>query len=65
MQITPNIVEHLNSHQAFPASKASLMKECNNLSDLTDEEKSWVDNVLPDKTYSSADEVINVLMKAN
>lgn len=54
-------IDHLKSHQSYPASKAALMAECNNLSDFSDEDKKEFAESLPEGTYKSADEVITAL----
>ena len=61
MQDNQNAIDHLKNHQKYPAIKADLIKECDNLSDFSDEDKEWFKEHLQDKTYKSADEVIEVL----
>jgi hypothetical protein len=56
-----NAIEHLKKHQMYPATKADLIKECDGLSDFSDEDKEWFKKHLMDKTYKSADEVIKTL----
>jgi len=59
-----NITEHLTKHQKFPATKAELVAECQNLSDFSEADKQWFAATLPEGTYSSADEVIKALKGA-
>ncbi|MBI2315148.1 hypothetical protein HYU93_03805 [Candidatus Daviesbacteria bacterium] len=61
MQDTKNAVAHLREHQKYPASKADLVKECNNLSDFSGADKRWFMENLPEGAYNSADEVIGAL----
>ncbi len=61
MQNKQNAIDHLKTHQKYPATKADLMKECDDLSDFSDEDKEWFKMHLMDKTYKSADEVIETL----
>jgi hypothetical protein len=56
-----NIISHLTEHQKYPATKADLVKECDNLSDFSDEDKKWFKETLPEKNYESADQVIAAL----
>lgn len=56
-----NATMHLREHQKYPATKAELVAECNNLSDFSDEDKMEFSNKLPEGTYNSADEVIKAL----
>lgn len=54
-------IEHLKEHQEYPATKKELVAACNNLSDFSEEDKKFFTNHLTDKTYDSADEVIEAL----
>jgi hypothetical protein len=56
-----NTISHLKSHQKYPATKEDLVKECDDLSDFSDEDKKWFVSHLKEKTYMSADEVIKEL----
>lgn len=51
-------ISHLKEHQMYPATREELLKECDNLSDFSDDDKKWFSDNLPDKTYKSAEEVI-------
>lgn len=55
------IMDHLMSHQKYPASKADLVAECDNLSDFSEKDKDWFKSTLPDGTYKSAQEVAMAL----
>lgn len=61
MQNTKAAIDHLRQHQAYPATKAELVKECNELSDFSKEDKEWFMKSLPEGTYKSADDVIGAL----
>lgn len=61
MQNMQGILEHLEKHQKYPASKDELVKECDELSDFSKGDKEWFMKNFPDKTYKSADEVIGAL----
>ena len=54
-------MDHLKDHQTYPAAKADLIKTCNELSDFSAEDKKWFEENLPEKTYNSAQDVINAL----
>ena len=54
-------IEHLKTHQKYPATKAELMAECDGLSDFSKEDKEEFANSLEDKTYNSAEEVMAVV----
>lgn len=61
MKDIQNAVSHLREHQEYPASKDELVETCNNLSDFSDEDKRWFEENLPDRTYNSAEEVMQAL----
>ena len=61
MQDIKNAIDHLNTHQKYPATKTELVEACMKLSDFSDEDKEWFKKNLPDRTYKSASEVIEAL----
>lgn len=61
MQNQAVAMDHIKTHQAYPADKAALLAECNNLSDFSEEDKKWFAATLADKTYNSADDVLKAL----
>lgn len=61
MQDIKNAIEHLKTHQTYPATSQDLIKACEDLKDFSPEDKKWFMQNLPDKTYDSADEVIKAL----
>ena len=54
-------MDHLKDHQSYPATKADLVKECNDLSDFSADDKAWFMEHLPEGTYNSAQEVSQAL----
>ena len=56
-----SVMEHLRNDQKFPATREELIAECNNLSDFSKEDKDWFMKNLPEGTYTSAEEVMEVL----
>ena len=61
MQNVKGAMDHLRTHQKYPATKADLVKECNNLSDFSDEDKKEFMEKLPEGTYNSANDVVKAL----
>lgn len=61
MHNTQGTIDHLRTHQKYPATKAELVEACNKLSDFSDQDKKDFTDKLPDRTYNSADEVIKAL----
>lgn len=54
-------MDHLKNHQKYPATKAELVAECDNLSDFSEEDKKEFSEKLPEGTYNSAEEVAAAL----
>lgn len=61
MQDIQNAMSHLKAHQSYPASKADLVKTCNELSDFSQGDKKWFEENLPEGTYNSPEEVASAL----
>jgi hypothetical protein len=61
MEDAENAKAHLREHQKYPATKAELVAECDNLSDFSEADKKEFSDKLPEGTYNSADEVIAAL----
>lgn len=61
MQNVQGVIDHLKSHQNYPATKTELVAECDNLSDFSEEDKNEFKQKLPDGTYNSADDVVGAL----
>lgn len=61
MQNSQAVMDHLKTHQNYPATKADLVAECNSLSDFSQEDKTWFTTTLPEGTYNSAEEVVKAL----
>lgn len=61
MQNVNGTIDHLKNHQKYPASKAELVAECDNLSDFSEEDKKEFTSKLSKDTYSSAEDVIKDL----
>ena len=61
MKDVANAKKHLNEHQSYPATKEELVAECDGLKDFSEEDKKWYEAKLTEKTYNSADEVIETL----
>ena len=61
MQNQAAAIQHLKTHQTYPATKADLVAHCNSLSDFSEDDKKWFSEHLPDGTYNSAEDVMKVL----
>lgn len=49
-------IDHLQ-HVDYPASKEDSVKACDNISDVSEEDKKLFRENLPEETYQSVDEV--------
>ncbi len=56
------VLMHTKKHVKYPATKKDLAEACNNFSDVPSADKEWVIANLPDKTYKSANEVLEALL---
>src|SRR5439155_22426014 len=56
-----NTEKHLREHQRYPATKAQLLAECDNLADFPDVDRRWFAEHLPDRSYSSPDAVLEAV----
>ncbi len=61
MQNKKGAVDHLKAHQKYPATKAELLKECDDLSDFSEDDKKWFGEHLTKESYESAEEVMKDL----
>ena len=61
MNNTKGAIEHIKEHQKYPATKKEMVAECENLSDFSEKDKEWYTSHLSDKTYNSAEEVLEAL----
>ena len=58
MQNQAGAMQHLKTHQTYPATKADLVAACNSLSDFSEDDKKWFSEHLPENTYNSAEDVM-------
>jgi len=56
-----NMMDHLKTHQSYPATRDELVAECDHLSDFSKSDKQWFRDNLPKGTYNSAEDVIQAL----
>lgn len=61
LQNVKGAMEHLTEHQTYPATKTELVKQCNELSDFSADDKEWFMKNLPEGTYNSAEDVTGAL----
>lgn len=56
-----DIIKHIREHTKYPSTKSELIAACAGMSDVPKVDKEWFKENLPDRTYSTADEVIRAL----
>lgn len=61
MQNLKGAIDHLKTHQSYPATRKDLVEECNELSDFSKEDKKWFESHLPEGKYTSAEAVMKAL----
>ncbi|MCL4365830.1 DUF2795 domain-containing protein [Patescibacteria group bacterium] len=59
-QRSKEMADHLN-HVSYPASKQDLVEACEDMSDVSQDDKKWFMDKLPDKTFNDSDEVKHAL----
>jgi hypothetical protein len=55
---TSKAIAHLKQHVKYPASRAVVLAACADTPEFTASEKKWLSDNLPDKNFTSADEVV-------
>lgn len=53
--------KHLQAHVHYPASRQEILAACAQTPEFSASEKQWFSDSLPDRTYASADEVLQAL----
>ncbi|KKQ36058.1 MAG: hypothetical protein US53_C0066G0007 [Candidatus Woesebacteria bacterium GW2011_GWA1_37_7] len=61
MKNVKGAIDHLKTHQKYPATRKELVAECDNLSDFDEEDKNWFMENLHEATYENAEEVMAAL----
>ncbi len=58
MKITNEILNHLQKDIVYPTTKKEIIEACNNMSDISQADKTYFEIYLPDWSYRNAGEVI-------
>jgi hypothetical protein len=53
--------EHILNHQTYPATKAQIVESCSHLVCISDKDRQWFIEALPEGTYRSAAELMKVM----
>ena len=57
-----SMIDHIKTHAAgYPATKADLVKACNNMEEFSQEHKKWFEKTLPTGTYKTPNDVMKAL----
>ena len=60
-QVKKMMVEHIRSHNNYPATKAQIEEACNHMEEFNHEQKQMFIKALPNRTYKNANEVMKAL----
>lgn len=60
-KIPKGLLEHINDHVDYPATKSDIVKSCNSMEDVSNSDKKWVEKILPEKLYMGPTDVLDVL----
>jgi hypothetical protein len=55
---TAKAIAHLKEHVKYPANRATVLAACADTPEFTAAEKKWFSDNLPEKNFTSADEVM-------
>lgn len=55
-------LEHLKRHVKYPADRNAVLSACNNMSDVTDADRTWFNASLPAGTYKGPADVLSALL---
>ncbi len=58
--VLKEVTEHLH-HVKYPASKQSILEQCNNMSHIPDAGQRLLKDHLPNRVYNSAEEALAAL----
>ena len=53
---------HLKNDVSYPNNKAGVLATCNNMSDISPEDKDWITKSLPEGNYRGPTDVLNALL---
>jgi len=56
-----DILAHIREHAKYPSTKSELIAACTGMSDVPKADREWFEQNLPNRIYSTADEVIRAL----
>lgn len=56
-------MDHLKNHISYPATKEEIITTCRNMSEIPNPaDKIWLEQILPDRRYSDAHEVLSRIL---
>lgn len=55
------MMEHIKNDVDYPASKQDLVSACDGMSDVPEGDKKFFSEKLPDRTFSTPEEVLSAL----
>jgi hypothetical protein len=55
------LTSHIREHLTYPVTKQGVVEACSNMAHVPEDTRRWAVETLPDRTYNSADEVLQAL----
>ncbi|MCL5318815.1 MAG: DUF2795 domain-containing protein [Thaumarchaeota archaeon] len=56
-------IDHLKNHISYPATKEEIITACRNMSEIPNPaDKIWLEQILPDRIYRDAHEVLTRIL---
>lgn len=56
-----NALNHIKNDVNYPANKQDIMQACSGFSEVSKLERDWFDSTLPDRTFNSANDVVQAI----
>lgn len=55
------LTDHIQTHVVYPVTKKDFVAACANMAHIPSDTKDWVTKALPDRTFSSAEDIFHAL----
>lgn len=55
------MMTHIKDHVDYPTTKKALVEACNNMTEISDEDKKWFIDTLPEGEYKKPGDVMKAL----
>lgn len=55
------ILNHIKNDVKYPANKNDIIHACSDFSEISKNERDWLDSTLPDRSYIDPEEVVKAI----